>query len=144
MAFVRAGVWILPVRSLLGLLERRPVLLSAGVVEHRPAREKIAWAVGAAARRVPGANCLVRSITAHGLLARYGYDSEICVGVSTNGNAFEAHAWVEVEGAPFLREPALHRFTRLDDLPRALASLRRHPPVDSRPDRAPATHQPAK
>jgi hypothetical protein len=59
---------------------------------------QIAWAVGAAARFVPRATCLVRAIAAQRLLARYGYDSQVHIGVTKASGDFQAHAWVERDG----------------------------------------------
>ena len=60
---------------------------------------RIQWAVSAAARRIPGATCLVRALTAAVLLQRRGLRSEVCLGVRKDpeSRAFEAHAWVLCE-----------------------------------------------
>jgi hypothetical protein len=62
---------------------------------------RIAWAVAAAARRLPfQSTCLLESLAADAMLRRRGYASEIRFGVRPpSGGALAAHAWVEHEGA---------------------------------------------
>jgi hypothetical protein len=58
---------------------------------------RIQWAVAAAARRIPGATCLVQALTADALLKRRGMASEVRLGVrraDERPGSFEAHAWV--------------------------------------------------
>jgi hypothetical protein len=64
-----------------------------------PAPERITWAVKAAARRIPGTNCLPQALVTQLLLARNGYAASVQVGVAKSVEGqFEAHAWVESEG----------------------------------------------
>ncbi len=61
--------------------------------------ERVAWAVTVAARYIPGSKCLVQAIAGRNLLAKYGIDSQIRIGVAKDSkNWLSAHAWVEVEG----------------------------------------------
>jgi len=64
--------------------------------------ERVAWAVAAVARRLPGTTCLAQSLAAHALLRRRGYRPELHIGVRgrPSGAAvpFDAHAWVECDG----------------------------------------------
>ena len=56
---------------------------------------RLAWAVGAAARRVPGATCLTQSFALRHLLARAGHAAEIRIGVARSGRGgLDSHAWV--------------------------------------------------
>jgi hypothetical protein len=60
---------------------------------------RIAWAIAVAARYIPGSKCLVQAIAGRNLLARYGFPSEIRIGVAKDSkNWLSAHAWVEVKG----------------------------------------------
>lgn len=63
----------------------------------RPA-ERIAWAVQAASRRLPGTTCLASALAAQRLLARDGHDCQLTIGVARDGRGFAAHAWVVCEG----------------------------------------------
>jgi hypothetical protein len=65
-----------------------------------PTRERIAWAVTALSRRLPGeTTCLPQALAALALLGRYGYDAELRVGVAKSDDGeFLAHAWVESGG----------------------------------------------
>ncbi len=115
---VRLGLWIAPFASLRRWTARlaRPRDTSPGAVP-LPA-ERIAWAVSAVGRRVPGGrNCLARALTAQTLLARYGHPARLRIGVAhTTERGFHAHAWVETRDGVVLRESALERFTALPAL----------------------------
>jgi len=59
---------------------------------------RIAWAVEAAARRIPGGRtCLVEALTAHLMLRRRGYEPELHLGVRkprAHAQPLDGHAWV--------------------------------------------------
>ncbi len=78
-----------------------------------------------AGRTLRGPKCLTRSMVSWFLLRRQGVDAVLRVGVpATRGGAFEAHAWVELDGA-VLWEPAdvQDRFGAFDlPLPRLATS----------------------
>ena len=62
-----------------------------------PAR--LAWAVQAAARRVPGATCLTQSFALRHMLAKAGHAAEIRIGVAKSGHGgLDSHAWVVCHG----------------------------------------------
>lgn len=62
-------------------------------------RPEAAWAITAAARRVPAARCLEWALALRGLFAQAGIASELRFGVAADGaGAFRAHAWVEAAG----------------------------------------------
>ena len=84
--------------------------------------ERIAWAVSAAGRRVPGGrHCLASALTAQTLLARYGYPARLRIGVAqTTEQGFHAHAWVETRHGVLPRDSTLERFTALPALDREL------------------------
>jgi hypothetical protein len=73
---------------------------------------RVAWAVAAAGRRVPGgANCLAQALAAHVLLRRHGHPSRVRLGVArTPRRGLEAHAWVELEGAALVGGNAAARY----------------------------------
>lgn len=63
------------------------------------AASQIVWAVGVAARYVPGANCLVQALVAKQLFDEQGLPAEIRLGVHKPEEVgFRAHAWLESEG----------------------------------------------
>lgn len=81
------------IRALAARSERR----SAVPATFPPGR--LAWAVQAAARRVPGATCLTQSLALHHLLARAGHAAEIRIGVArSEGAGLDSHAWVVCHG----------------------------------------------
>ena len=63
-----------------------------------PSAREIARAVDRARRVVPRASCLVQAMAAKALLDRAGVSSAVWIGVSREGGAFDAHAWVESGG----------------------------------------------
>ncbi len=73
--------------------------------------ERIAWAVVAAGRRIPGATCLVQALAAQVLLARHGHGAELRIGVARATDGIEAHAWLERDGEPIFGEPDRLRHT---------------------------------
>jgi hypothetical protein len=64
--------------------------------------DEAAWAVTAAARRVPGTRCLAWSLALRGLLGQAGIASELRIGVAPSQTAaapaITAHAWVDCGG----------------------------------------------
>ena len=99
-AVARIALWTVPFRWVrLAAGERRPIL--PGLAEIRVSR--LAWAIEAAARRIPAASCLTQALAFQYLMARAGRQAEVHIGVAlaANGDAprgFEAHAWVEHGG----------------------------------------------
>ena len=78
--------------------------------------------VRAAARYGVGhPTCLEESLALWWLLSRQGIDCELRIGVRKHDDKFEAHAWVEREGAALNEPQALHEHYAAFDT--ALASL---------------------
>jgi hypothetical protein len=65
--------------------------------------------------------CLEESLALWWLLGRQGIASELRIGVRKQGDKFEAHAWVEREGAALNEPEALHEHYAAFDA--ALASM---------------------
>jgi hypothetical protein len=61
----------------------------------RYTEEQIAWAVRAAARYVPKANCLPQAIVAKQFLEEQGFQPVLRIGVRPEDLGLQAHAWVE-------------------------------------------------
>jgi hypothetical protein len=66
--------------------------------------------------------CLEESLALWYLLGRQNIDSRIRIGVRKQAGKFEAHAWVEYEGAALNQSEELHRHyspfeSELDNLP---------------------------
>lgn len=89
-------------------------------------RVLVQWAVPAAAKRVPGANCLPRALAGSWMLAQAGLPSELRIGVAPEDGTLLAHAWLEVDGEVLIggtRSP--DRFAVLPDLPMDLIAAGR-------------------
>jgi hypothetical protein len=99
-AAVRIALWTLPFRWVRSVVGRRRAV-SPELGKHHV--EHLAWAVQAAARRIPGASCLTQAISLQHLMALAGHQAEVHIGVAKDAaRGFEAHAWVEHRGAVVL------------------------------------------
>ncbi len=58
---------------------------------------------------LPGASCLEASLTLWYLLRLQGISANVRIGVRKHTNLFEAHAWVEYEGAALNQLEEVHR-----------------------------------
>lgn len=102
-------------------LER--VVISSSPAPRRPGRaarsslsvERLAWAVRVAARLLPGTRCLPRALALQRMLWRRGIQgAELHIGVARDANgAFNAHAWMELEGRAIMGEGNLQGFRSL-------------------------------
>jgi hypothetical protein len=81
----------------------------------RPTIERLAWAVRAAGRFLPGGtNCLVRALATQSLLGQYGYRSDLRIGVRKDSDGgLAAHAWLESSGAVVIGEFELEHYVPL-------------------------------
>jgi hypothetical protein len=73
----------------------KPKLPPVGAVEP----QRIAWAVRAVSRYVPGATCLTQALAARSLLAAEGKASRLQLGMARIDGRPQAHAWLESDGA---------------------------------------------
>jgi hypothetical protein len=81
----------------------------------RPTIDRISWSVRAAGRFIPGAsNCLVRALATQSMLGRFGYSSELRIGVrQADDGGLNAHAWLESAGAVVIGEFELDHYVPL-------------------------------
>jgi hypothetical protein len=109
LGLTRAGLIVLPfgvLRTWLGRYGARRSRRQASV-------QQTAWAVAAAARRLPrGATCLPQALACHTMLHRRGYASRLHIGAAAREGIGEisAHAWVEIDDRVIIGD--------LDDLAR--------------------------
>lgn len=110
---VRIGLALLGFRRL-----RRTLALLARTRTTAPLPPaRVAWAVAAAGRRMPGGSgCLVQALAAQALLARHGHAAELRIGVARAGEGINAHAWLERDGQPLFGHPGPQRHTVLPPL----------------------------
>jgi Transglutaminase-like superfamily len=98
-ASIRVALWALPFRVTRRWVERFGKPPEPSRELDRRTLRRVAWAVDAAARRIPLATCLVRGMAAQILLGRLGQKSVLRLGVARKPDgAFDAHAWVEAQG----------------------------------------------
>jgi len=114
---VRAGTWVLPFRTVRRLVARlsRP---SSARRDGEVTSERIAWAVDAAGKRIPGGrNCLVQALATQVLLDRHRQPAQLRIGVAKGPTGeFEAHAWVESDGKVIIGGGDISRFVVLPAL----------------------------
>ena len=114
LAAVRIGLSFLRFRTVDDLVTRRARRRATLVSRRNHSAERIAWAVSAVSRYVPGATCLPQALAAHFLLTRHGHRSLIRLGVTTKGTeTLTGHAWVETDGAVFLQGDNPSRYIQL-------------------------------
>ena len=93
----RAGLFLLQLKTLQRLLAR---LIFAHSLQRQPFSPwKVAHAIDATGKYLPGKNCLIRALVGEVLLRREGYPAMLKIGVAKEEKRdLRAHAWVELEG----------------------------------------------
>jgi Transglutaminase-like superfamily len=102
MALVSAGLHLLRFAAVRQILDRCASGGATDAGSHAQTIRRVRWAIGAVARRVPRATCLVQALAAGVLLRRAGVACELRIGVRVSARQsrlFEAHAWIESNGA---------------------------------------------
>ena len=106
---IRAALWVFPYRMVRRRLARRQ-----GVSGNACDCSRIAWAISAVSRYMPGGTCLTQALAGEAMLRSYGYEPSLHIGVArSNSRALEAHAWIEVQGKIILGDAGTERFTPL-------------------------------
>jgi hypothetical protein len=102
-----AALWVMAAHALLRLAgasfadkQRALDALAERLPRLRPCTPRVAaWAVTAAAKRVPGTLCLAWALALRGLLLQAGIKSELRIGVAHDpSKAIKAHAWIDCDG----------------------------------------------
>ncbi len=91
---VQLGLWFSPA---LALEAYHRVSVNRSNVQRAPVYQLL-WAIQTASRLVPKVTSLTEALAAKSLLARYGYDSKLHVGVVKAGETVQAHAWLTQSG----------------------------------------------
>jgi hypothetical protein len=115
--FVRSFRW----------LERwsRPEATRLADVGEIAAAERLATLAEIAGRRGPvRATCLPQALLVHALLRRRGLSPRFRIGVRKRGPAFDAHAWVELEGVALAQKGEAHMPLPREDWARAASTTR--------------------
>lgn len=114
---VRLALWSLSFSRVMALVER----VSRPRSPRRPeALALVARRVRRAARLVPHATCLPQALAGRVLLARAGHASRVRFGVAApSDRGFEAHAWLECDGAVVVGAVPGQPLTPFPDLPPA-------------------------
>ncbi|BAZ22557.1 hypothetical protein NIES4073_34420 [Kalymmatonema gypsitolerans NIES-4073] len=121
LAAIRLGLWLLPFRNLLKLLQKisKSNFLVPCEDKSQISVSKIVWAVNAASRYMPGGvKCLARALTTQVLMSYHGHTPELRIGVAKGHEGkLEAHAWIEYQGRVAIGNlPDLSRFIPLPSL----------------------------
>jgi hypothetical protein len=115
---IRVALWTIPFRVTRNWVDRLRKPSGPKRELDRLIIRQVAWAVGTAGRRIPGATCLTQGMATQVLLGRLGQDSELRLGVarSKQNGQIEAHAWVEAQGR-VVKGAAIddfHRYVRME------------------------------
>ena len=106
---IRIALWLFPFSVV-----RRLASVSRRASNAAYPAGRVAWAVRAVSRHVPGARCLPQALTCQVLLARFGYPSRLEIGVAKDEqDKFGAHAWVVCGGQIVIGESEVERYTPL-------------------------------
>ena len=112
-ASVRMGMWLTSFQRVHRPLAR--IARPTGSPDPTPGEaDRIGWAVGSAARFVPGATCLPQALAAEAILRRRGHPADLRLGVKRSDDGVEAHAWVESYGRVIVGDGDLDRFEPLE------------------------------
>jgi hypothetical protein len=114
---IRLGLRLLPFRT----MRRMVIQLAQTPTGLHPTKQysvdRLAWAVTVASRYVPKATCLAQALAAQVLLGRYGYLSQLRLGVARDEEGrLEAHAWLESHGRIVVGGGELSRYTLLSGM----------------------------
>jgi hypothetical protein len=114
---MQCGLWILTVRRLHALITGAARRWRASSAARRHSPERIAWAVRAAARFLPGATCLPQALAVQYMLGRAGHPGTLRIGFAVSkGHELAGHAWVECDGAIVLHGSDRTRYVPLPGL----------------------------
>jgi Transglutaminase-like superfamily len=97
---VQLSLWFSPA---LALETYHRIIVNRSSSQHAPVYQ-ILWAIQTASRLIPRATTLTEALAAKSMLARYGYDSKLHVGVVKAGENLQAHAWLTQGGDVLLGE----------------------------------------
>lgn len=102
---VRIMLWVLPFSTIEKFVKKITVVPDGKINSNKISIEKITWAVIVMGRYVPKCTCLTRALTAHILLSKQNYCSNIKLGVNKDNNdRLNAHAWLEIDNKIVLGE----------------------------------------
>ena len=116
LVLVRLGLLLFSFKSVMNLIawiksKRRTVTRTSSIESKR-----IAWAVAVTSRYIPFTKCLAQALVTQILFARYGYPSQLRIGVVKDGpERLKAHAWVESQGMIVVGN--MHDLSRFKPLP---------------------------
>jgi Transglutaminase-like superfamily len=115
LAATRAGVWLLPFRTVRRVVARVADAPAGFRSADGSSVDEVVRAVGRAGRLLSCAStCLTEALVAQVLLARRGHPASLRIGVArSEGGQFEAHAWVESDGMVMIGGNELGRYAPL-------------------------------
>jgi hypothetical protein len=112
MIIIRVKLYLIPFNHIQRSIEKNTTKKASNNIPVH----KLTWTVQTVSNYVPQATCLTKALTAQKLLKKYGYSSQIKIGVGKDINGeFEAHAWVEYDGKVVIGE-SVKEYVPLTDL----------------------------
>ncbi len=113
MIATRLALWLRPLGSVRHAIERMSRRPASNDRRETVRPSGIVRAVRQASVVVPASSCLTEALTTQIMLGRRGLRSTLRIGVRRDGEALEAHAWLERGGAVLVGGGPLDRYTRL-------------------------------
>jgi hypothetical protein len=108
-SLVAVGLRLLPFGFVRRIVILRPQKLRSG-----RSVTQLVWAVTAVSRCLPSTTCLTRALAAQALLAWFGHESRLEIGVAKDEQLrFEAHAWLVLGEQIVIGGPEVDRYTSL-------------------------------
>jgi hypothetical protein len=109
-------IWIFPFPQ----VQKRVQKMAASTLrkdskpDHVVPLPRIRFMIIMASRYIPRATCLVQALAGYILFSKYGYSTQIKIGVLNEDGVFEAHAWLEQDENVVLGESEKDFKTILD------------------------------
>ncbi len=110
---IRFMLWVYPFPSVQKKVQKITNNPSKNDLKYVPVK-RIRLMIVLASSYVPRATCLVQALAGYILFSKYGYRTQIKIGVLNDDGQFEAHAWVEHGGSVVLGESEKDFKTILD------------------------------
>ena len=112
LAAARAAVLVVPFRYLAPHLGTAMAETPPDPLPADESPDRIAWAIGAASRATPWRTpCLAEAIAGQRMLRRRRIPSTIYLGLTKDGAAMAAHAWLRCGSRTLVGAPSSDRFT---------------------------------
>ena len=108
-----------PIQRVVDVLTPRPTQVRP--TRPRPDVERVQWAVDRLYMRRPLRSygpCLRRTLTLYYFVTRLGYPVKVALGAYVRDGQLQAHAWLTLDGQPFLERGTVEQYAVMAEWPR--------------------------